>query len=139
MLALNFWAVFASMILSVALGFIWYGPLFGKKWMELSGVSMPEGKQPASVMARPIILSLIGAFFMACVLSFSITFHNAYYLTTGIPTALSMAFLLWVGFIVPPYLNFTGWECKPWALFFINSGYWLVFLLISAAIFALLV
>jgi hypothetical protein len=133
---INYWSIVINMVISVVLGFIWYGPLFGKKWMELSGIKMPDQKPSASVMVKPIILSLIGAFFLNYALSVSIAFHNAYYVTAGIPTALAFAFLLWLGFIIPPYLNLSGWEGKPWTLFFINTCYWLVYLLISAAIIA---
>ncbi len=129
---INFGAVVASMVLSVALGFLWYGPVFGKQWMKLSGIQMPDGKPSISVMIKPIILSLVGSFLMSSVLSFSLVFHNTYYGTTGILTCISFAFVLWLGFIAPAYLNLTGWEGKPWKLFFINAGYWLVFLLISA-------
>lgn len=131
---INTWAILFSMVLSVVLGFIWYGPLFGKKWMTLSGIAMPASKSSNSVMFKPIVLSLLGSLFMSCVLSFSIAFHNGFYQTSGIFAAISMAFLLWLGFIVPVYLNFTGWENKPKTLLFINSGYWLVFLLISSMI-----
>lgn len=135
---INIWAIIASMIVSVLLGFFWYGPLFGKKWMQLSGIKMDEQNPSASVMIRPIILSLIGAILFSSVLSFSIAFHNAYYATAGVGTAIAFAALIWLGFFVPQYLNLTGWEGKPWTLFFINSGYWLVFLIISASIIATL-
>lgn len=131
---INLWAVIASMIVSIILGFLWYGPFFGKPWMALSGIKMPPGKPPMSMMVKPIILSLIGALFMVSMLSASIAFYDAYYATSGFGSALTIAFLLWLGFLVPAYLNFTGWEGKSWTLFFINSGYWLVYLLISASI-----
>lgn len=132
---INIWAILSSMVLSVVLGFIWYGPLFGKKWMQLSGIVMPEEKPSFGIMIKPIILSLIGAFFMTYVLSYSIIFHDVYYEVGNMASALSMGFFLWIGLIVPAYLNLTGWEGKSWILFFINAGYWLVFLLISSAIF----
>ena len=131
---INVWAIVLSMILSIVLGFIWYGPLFGKKWMALSGIKMPEQKPGFGIMIKPIIISLIGALLLSAVLSFSIAFHNFYYATSGVGTALAYAFVLWLGFIVPPVLNTTGWEGKSWTLFCINTGYWLVFMLISAAI-----
>lgn len=126
------------MVFSVILGFVWYGPLFGKQWMKLSGIVMPDQKPSMSVMLKPIILSFIGAILMTSILSFSIVFHNVYYMTSGIVPALSMAFLLWLGLIVPAYLNITGWEGKTWALFFINTGYWLVFMLVAATAIAVL-
>lgn len=135
---INLWAIAASMVLSVILGFIWYGPLFGKKWMALSEIAMPAEKPGMGMMIRPIILSLIGAFFMVFTLSSVIAFHDAYYTTSGYAAALSIGFLLWLGFSMPAFLNFTGWEGKPWALFGINSGYWLVYILLSSALIVLI-
>jgi hypothetical protein len=134
----NFWAVGASMILSLVLGFIWYGPLFGKPWMKMSGIAMSDKKPSMASMTKPMILALIGAFLLSSTLSFSIAFHDAYFQVTGYAAALSLAFVLWLGLMVPPYLNLTGWEGKPWKLFAINTGYWLVFLLLSASIIVLL-
>lgn len=132
---INIWALIISAILSVVIGFIWYGPLFGKKWMALSGIKMPEGQKPSmGMMSKPMILSIIGAILMAFTLSSSIAFHNVFYVVSGYGAAWALAFLLWLGFIVPVHLNSTGWEGKSWTLFFINTGYWLVFLLISASV-----
>jgi hypothetical protein len=134
---INIWAILGSMILSVVLGFAWYGPLFGKPWMELTGINMPEGQKPSmSMMTKPIILSLIGAGLMTFMLSSVMAFHNKFYSVSGVGSAMLLAFMLWLGFVTPGYLNFTGWEGKPWKLFFINSGYWLVFMILSAAIIA---
>ena len=130
----NIWAILISMILSVVLGFVWYGPLFGKKWMALSGISMPNPKPGFSVMLKPIIISFVGALLMSYVLTYVIAFHNGFYQTSGYLTAILMGVFLWAGFIVPVYLNFLGWEGRPKALFFINSGYWLVFIILSSAI-----
>ncbi len=98
---INIWAILISMVISVALGFIWYGPLFGKKWMQLSGIVMPDVKPSFSVMVKPMLLSFVGAILMASVLSFSIIFHDAYFQASGYASALSMGFLLWLGFTVP--------------------------------------
>ena len=105
--------------------------------MALSGITMPDTKPSFMVMLKPMVISLVGAFLMSSVLSFSITFHNAYYSTSGIMTDLSFAFVLWLGFIVPAYLNFVAWEQKSWTITLINTGYWLVFLSISAALISL--
>src|SRR5689334_19915480 len=37
---INHLAVFACVVLLHVLGFIWYGPLFGEKWMSLIGTDM---------------------------------------------------------------------------------------------------
>lgn len=130
----NVWSILGSMIISVILGFLWYGPFFGKKWMELSGLKMPDEKPSFKMMLKPILLSFIGAILMSYVLSASIAFGNFYLGTTGICAGLTCAFFMWLGFIVPTYLNLSGWEGRSWTLFFINVGYWLVFLFISASL-----
>ncbi len=133
MLFISFWPIIAMMIFSVVLGFVWYGPLFGKQWAQLSGLVIPSEKPAFSTMLKPMLLSFIGAILLTAVLSFVIVFHNAFYLTVGLAPALAIAFMLWLGFIVPIYLNLSGWEGKPWTLFFINTGYWLIFMLVAAA------
>ena len=131
---IHLWALVAIMVLSVILGFIWYGPLFGKKWMKLSGIVMPNKKPSMGSMWKPIVLSFVGSFLLGYVLSALIAFHNAYYLTSGYGSEFSFAFLVWLGFMVPVYLNLKGWEGKSWTLFWINAGYWLVFLMIASAL-----
>ncbi len=132
---INWWAVIISMVAAVAIGFLWYGPLFGKAWMRESGIKMPEdGKMPS--MVKPIGLSLLGALFMAYTLTNGLTFGNAYLNMSGVGAGLQGAFWYWLGFIVPPMLSFVAWEGKSWKLFFIQAGYWLVLLLVMAAVIA---
>ncbi|MBI5134244.1 MAG: DUF1761 domain-containing protein [Candidatus Taylorbacteria bacterium] len=125
----NLWAVLVVSIASIFLGFLWYGPLFGKKWAVLSGLAVPEEKPPFRTMLKPIVLSLIGGALMSVVLSAGIA-------QAGVMTGMLAGFFGWIGFIVPAYLNLSGWEGKPWSLFFINTGYWLVYLLIAGAVLA---
>ncbi|MDB5238972.1 MAG: hypothetical protein JWO00_307, partial [Candidatus Parcubacteria bacterium] len=118
---INIWAVVASMVLSVVIGFVWYGPLFGKKWMALSGIVMPDVKPGMSTMIKPIIMSFIASGLMSYMFSAVLTFHNAFFGIMGYGAALSFAFAIWLGFMMPVYLNLTGWEGKSWTLFFINA------------------
>ena len=121
--AINWWAIIVSMIVSIVLGFVWYGPLFGKIWMKHSGITMPKDKPGMSDMAKPIILSLVGALL-------------ASYMLAVIGGGWIMAFWLWLGFVVPVYLNFKGWEGKSWQFVAVNAGYWLAYLLIVGCILA---
>ena len=49
---LNIWAVLGSMVASIVFGFLWYGPLFGKPWMRLSGIVMPSEKPSTGMMVK---------------------------------------------------------------------------------------
>jgi hypothetical protein len=119
----NWWAIIISAVISVVLGFIWYGPLFGKVWMKHSGITMPEHKPGFGVMIVPIIYSLIGAILAA-------------YMLSVIGGGWVAAFWLWLGFVVPVYLNFKGWEGKSWPFVAVNAGYWLAYLLIAGCLIA---
>lgn len=130
---MNWWAIGISMIASVVIGFVWYGPLFGKMWMKELGMTMPE---EAPNMTKPIALSLLGAFFMAFTLCHSITFGNAYLGTSGISSGVTAAFWHWLGFVAPVMLSFVAWEGKSWKLFCIQAGYWLTLLLVMGAVIA---
>ena len=132
-IAINYWAIIVSGILSVVLGFIWYGPLFGKKWMALSGISMPDVKPPMSVMVKPMIISVVGALFMGYMMAMGISIAASLG-QTGIGCALFIAFSNWLGFVIPVNLNIFAWEKRSWTLFAINSGYWLVLLAIIAVV-----
>ncbi len=41
---MNYLAIITGTVLSMILGFVWYGPLFGKKWKELAGANDKELK-----------------------------------------------------------------------------------------------
>jgi hypothetical protein len=125
-IVINWWAIVASIVASVVLGFIWYGPLFGKQWMALSGIAMPAERPPFSKMVKPITLSLVGTLFASYVLSAGVV--------GGALGGMLAGFFAWIGFVVPVNLNFVAWEGKPWTLFAIHAGYWLVLLVAVGAI-----
>ena len=53
---LNYWAILSSALSAFVIGWVWYGPLFGKTWMKLNGFTeedLKEGK-----MSMPVMLLL---------------------------------------------------------------------------------
>src|SRR5258706_7356013 len=65
---LNYWAILVAVAATMALGFLWYGPIFGKAWMKEMGI--PAGSKPdPKVMRRGLILMLIGSVLTAFVLA----------------------------------------------------------------------
>ncbi len=137
MVAINIWTIIISMAVSVVLGMIWYGPLFGKTWIRLAGIVVPAEKPCFRDMMKPIIISLVGAFFMALCLTYSIGYAAAFMGRTGISIGIQAAFWNWLGFVVPTQLSFVAWEGKPWKLFFIHAGYWLILLGIMGIVIAM--
>jgi hypothetical protein len=133
-IVINYWAVAACMVSSVIIGFAWYGPLFGKPWMKLSGISMPDKKPSFFVMLKPIVISLLGALLMSLILGHWLVFSAVVLGVTGIEGGLQGAFWLWLGLTVPVSVSVVAWEGKPWKLFLIHSGYWLALLSVMSLI-----
>lgn len=135
---INYLAVLLSTLASVILGFLWFGPLFGKQWMRLAGIQMPGEITRAmkKSMMRSYALMAITSFIMAAVLA-----HILFYITEftdvfGVDTAITTALWAWLGFVVPATIGSVLWEDRPWKYWFITAGYWLVALVVAAAILA---
>ena len=65
---INYAAVVAAVVASFLFGWLWYGPLFGKKWASL--MKMPTNCRPdPKVMLRSMGLTLVGTFLTAYVLA----------------------------------------------------------------------
>lgn len=135
-----FWpAIGVSVLAAMVIGFIWYGPLFGKAWAKEVGVDMSK-KPPTNEMVRSMALMLIGAFLIAYTLAHNIEAWRIVmgtFMASGkmpgmqpshIPLGLALNSAAWttVGYIVPLVLNQVAFERKTWKLFFINVGYYLV-------------
>jgi len=135
---INWWALVVTTVVSVVIGSLWYGPIFGKAWMKSTGISMPEVMTPdmKKMMYRSYALVIVGSLIMNYVLLHSITFGAAYLNITGITAGLQAAFWSWLGFIAPVTLGSVLWESRPWKYWFITAGYYLVVLLINGAILA---
>ena len=132
----NYLAVLVAAVANMGIGFLWYGPLFGKMWTELMGwgAMTPERIADRQKKARPAYaISFVSALVMAYVLLHVIFFANAY-APSGLQSGLSGGFWMWLGFVAPVTVGSVLWDGKPWKLWVINAGYYLVALLIMGTI-----
>jgi len=128
---LNVWAILVSALAQWILGAIWYSPaLFAKPWMALLKLD-PNG--PKKGLAFGMISSFIGSLILSFMLLHIIVWSNA----TTLHTGLFVGMVCWLGFIACPNFAQGIYEQRPFKLFAINSGYWLVCLLISGPLLAL--
>ena len=129
-MAMNYLAVLASAIASFVIGMIWYGPLFGKRWMKLSGVTPQKmkGKSPVQSMLMGFVASLVTAYVLA-------TFVG-YMMSDTFMLGAQLAFWLWLGLVAPVQLGSFLWEGKPFSLFVLNTAYNLVTLIVMTGILA---
>jgi len=131
MVPINYIAVFVSALIPMVLGFFWYGPMFGKQWAHLAGVSV-EKMQKAPPLNYTIMF--VGALVMAFVLDHGIIFAATYFFTGGISIGLQVGVLSALGFVAPASLGVVLWEGKSWKLWAINVGYYLVVLCLMGAV-----
>ena len=121
----NHLAILVSALILWFLGAAWYSPaLFAKPWMAMLGIKKGEGKRASLYLG--MIASFIGDLILSFMLAHFIIWSGAATFAWG---AL-IGFLVWIGFFAAPNLPQGIYEGRPFKLFAINSGYWLVGLLI---------
>lgn len=133
---MNYVAVFVAAIASMVIGSVWYGPLFGKKWMASVGMTekkMEEAKKGS--IGKTYFITFLGSLVTAYVLAMLVGLMG----TGGWVTGAQAGFLAWLGFVAPVSLTNKLFEGKPMDLFAINAGNNLVSLLAMGAILAVLV
>jgi hypothetical protein len=136
----NYLAILVAAVANMALGFVWFGPLFGKVWTRAMGWSDAEMAVGREKMKKDgwktYGIQALGACVMAYVLSHVLVFATSYMQVSGWMTGLSSAFWMWLGFIAPVTIGVVLWERKPWKLWFVQGGYYLVALLVMGVIIA---
>ena len=135
---INYLAVLAAAIASMVLGYLWYGPLFGKIWIAASGMT-PDKIEAAKAkgMTTSYILMFVGSLVMAYILSHALVFAMSYLGTSGVSAGFTAGFWNWLGFIAPVTLGSVLWEGKSWKLWILNNSYYLVSLLAMGMILAM--
>lgn len=126
----NFFALLVSALILWFLGALWYSPvLFAKPWVAIVGRKM--GEKPKGVV-RGMIASLIGDFILAFILLHFILWSHAGQFSAG----MFIGLITWLGFVVAPLYPQSIYEGRPFAYFAINSGYWLVGLVLVGGLLA---
>ncbi len=141
---INYLAVLICGIIAVVLGWIWFGPLFGKMWGQSMGWSesdmeaMRSKPNIGSMMIKNMLIAFVAALVMGFVLEHSLIFGAQYLQISGASAGLQAGFWSWLGFMVPVLLGAVLWESKSWKWLFITAGYYLVLLLIMGEVLALM-
>lgn len=128
----NLLAVLASAVASMVIGSVWYGPLFGKKFMEVMGMGTwtPEQKEAMKKqMMFTYLAQFVASLVMFYVLAHVISAFNGMTVRGGMTGALWM----WIGFVVPLKLADALWGGKM-TMFWLSIGNMLVTLLAAGAI-----
>lgn len=131
---INYLGILGCAVVSMIVGAIWYGPLFGKAWMHVIGATEldKEGRKKMQRAAMPLyIIQFLLTVFQAFVLSQYITGWSD---TSEVEHTL----WIWAAFIVPTIAASAMWNNDKtkvkFTRFGIQAGYQLVIFLIFALI-----
>lgn len=131
--SINYLAVLAAAVASMIVGFLWYGPLFGKMWIKLMNFDkkkMEEAKKKG--MGKAYALTFLTSLIMSYVLAHFVDYLGAKTITDGI----ILGFWVWIGFLATTQIGSVLWEGKPVKLYLINAMHYLVTLAVMGAILA---
>lgn len=132
-IGVNNLAVLVAAIASMIVGALWYGPLFGKTWMRLSGISGQKLKQmKAKGMGKSYLMTFIASLVMAYVLSLIVTLALADTFVRG----AVVGFWVWLGFVATEDIRDVIWGGKSMGMFWLKGIGGLVTLAIMGAILA---
>ena len=123
----NYLAVVGAVVASFIFGWLWYGPLFGKKWAGLMNMPMDQKPDP-KVMMRGMGLMVLGTFLTTWVLLHASDVWRPSVWATGTDApayhyGFFSGFFTWLGFYVPMLLGAVAWEGRSWSLFGLNGAY----------------
>ena len=136
----SFLAILLAVVAQMVIGFVWFGPLFGRTWAREMG--RPADYRPTSKeMIRATIIQVIAAVLIAYVLTHSLNVWRPSVWMAG-PDApdwmygFNAGFYIWLGFFVPQMLSALAWGGRTWKLFFIDVSGNFIILQASAMIIA---
>ena len=129
-ITVNYWAIVTGAVLSMIIGAIWYGPLFGKKWMNIVGVdpANEEARKEMQKSAGPLYaVQFILTLFQVLVLAHLIA-------DTKLVGGLERSLWIWAAFVIPTLAGAVMWTNEAgklkWARLLIQGGYQLVIFIV---------
>ena len=134
MVPVSYLGILLCGVASMVIGFLWYGPLFEKPWMKMTGMTPEKQAKAKKEMSKTYGLMFVSSLVMAYVLA-----HFIWYAAPGSLTlfiAVKTAVWAWIGFVATSAFSkfLFNVEKKPWSLFAIETGYYLVTLIVMGAI-----
>ena len=130
---INYLAVLVAAIAAMAIGFLWYGPLFGKEWKKLMGFTDKSMKE----MKMTPMQAMIGGFITTLIMSYILAHFIDYAQSATFMDGAVAGTWIWLGFIATVQLGIVLWEGKPVKLYVINTLHYLVALIVMGGILAI--
>lgn len=119
-------SVFVAAVLNMVIGFFWYSKwLFGNSWLKAQQKKEMKGHGKLSLLYGAVN-SLVIAYFLA--------FFQAYIGVTTVMDGMFTGFCIWLGFVATTQISPVIWTKAPLQIFFIDSGYKLLSLVVMSGV-----
>jgi MFS family permease len=117
-MAINWFSVTGASVVGFIVGFLWYGPLFGKVWMVTVGLTEEDTRKA----------NMVKVFGISFVLQFMMAYCLAMFFGPDITTATGtlFGFLAGMPWVAAAITINALYEQKSWQYILINGGYWTV-------------
>jgi hypothetical protein len=136
---INYLGVLLAAVASMVVGFVYYSSaVAGKPWMKAMGYTAEGLKKAQKEMGKLYGVSFVVALITAYVLNHVMVLSMNFFHYPALMTGLTTAFWMWFGFIMPVQLTGEIFGGKKWNLFYINTIYQLVALLVMGVVLGLL-
>ena len=138
----NLFAVLVAGVVPMVIGALWYGPIFGKRWMALMETTeeeLREGFNPLKTYGVSFVLALVTAFVIAQLVA-EVSPESVASMGGGGGSAMvgvHVALMALVAFVLPVSHQSVTFEGRKAGLAWLNIGYNGVALLGQAVVIAL--
>jgi hypothetical protein len=136
---INYLAVLVAAVACFLIGWLWHTVLFGKIWIKLMGFDKLDKKKQQAMMktmGRSMAFNFLTLLVMAYCMAWSVQSGAGFYHVSGVVLGLQTGFWLWLGFTATSQLNEVLWGGRPFKLYLINVGQYLVSYLVAGVILA---
>jgi hypothetical protein len=128
---INFLAVVVAAVVAFIIGGLWYSPLlFAKLWVNAHGYSEEQVKEMQKGAGKAYAVTLVCDFLIALAIAMLVGYIHMEHCVQG----LKLGLLVWAGFAMPLGLTANMFSGKRITVFYIDTAYQLVYLVIMGAI-----
>lgn len=126
-------AVLVAAVIQFVIGWLWYGMIFQQAWIEATGVTMEMAQ---NMTGGQMAMTSIGSF-VAFFIVYYVMAHFVWYTkSTTAKQGAQTGFWSWLGFVATTLLVNQLYTLKPFTLWLIDSGYWLVSMVVGGILLA---
>lgn len=128
---INYLAVVVAAVAAFAIGGLWYSPvLFAKQWVKAHGLTEEQLKERQKGAGKSYAIAIVCQILIGLAIAVLVGYLHLGVCVQG----LKLALLIWAGLAFPLGLMATMFTDKKLAVFCIDTGYQLVYLLVMGAI-----